>query len=202
MTTFRYLSKQETVLQGLTTGHDAPLEVREGGIAGRGVFATGAIRKTSWLCEYKAGTIYPPSEKDQHTTEYDVNGEGSYVIETSYAIPGVGKLCFDATRRYHQIGRYLNHAQHPNAELTTPVFARGKLRIGFVAVRDIEVGDEVVWDYEVRGEVWSGCRLVGGRAVMATDAGSGRCTLIYKAIMCIHQSTQNLDCGSMGSIRI
>ena len=35
--------------------------------------------------------------------------------------------------------------------------------IGFVAVRDIEVGAEVVWDYQVRGEVWSGCRLVDGR---------------------------------------
>ena len=70
------------VLQGLTTGHDAPLEVREGGIAGRGVFATGAIPKRSWVCEYKAGAVYPPSEKDQHTTEYDLNGKGSYVIET------------------------------------------------------------------------------------------------------------------------
>ena len=39
-----------------------------------------------------------------------------------------------------------------------------------MAVRDIEVGDEVVWDYQVRGEVWSGCRLVDGRVQMATDA--------------------------------
>ena len=56
----------------------------------------------------------------------------------------------------------MNHAQHVNAEVTRPVFARGKWRIGFMAVRDIDFGDEVVWDYGVRGEVWSGCRLVQG----------------------------------------
>ena len=67
-----------------------------------------------------------------------------------------------------------------------------------MAVRDIEVWDEVVWDYEVRGEVWSGCRLVDGRVQMATDARSGRCTLFYKAMMYIHQSTQNFDCGVWG----
>ena len=158
------------ILEGLTTGHDTPLEVREAGVAGRGVFATGAIPKGSWLCAYKAGAVYPPSEKEKHTMEYDLNGEGSYVVETSYAIPGMGKLCFDATRHYHQTGHYINHAQRPNAELTAPVFARGKWRIGFVVVRDIKIGDEVVWDYQVRGEVWSGCRLVDGRVQMAMNS--------------------------------
>ena len=210
VTTFRCLNKQEQILESLTTGLDAPLEVRVGGVAGRGVFATGAIAKGTWLCEYKAALTYPPSEKPNHLEEYDLNNEGSYVVETSYAIPGVGKLCWDATRRYHQIGRYLNHAQRPNTELTAPVFARGKWRIGYMAVRDIEVGDEVVWDYQVRGEVWSGCRLVGGtvevgdgvvwdyqvrgevwsgcRLVggtveMPSDGGSGRFALLYNAIV-------------------
>ena len=38
-------------MQGLTTSRDAPLEVREGGICGRGVFATGEINKGSGFCE-------------------------------------------------------------------------------------------------------------------------------------------------------
>ena len=113
-------------MEGLTTGQDAPLEVREGGAAGRGVFATGAITKGQWLCEYKAGITYPPSEKAKHVQQYDETGEGSYIVETSYNIPSIGKLCWDATRRYHQTGRYMNHAQHPNAVLTVPTFARGK----------------------------------------------------------------------------
>ena len=66
------------------------------------------------------------------------------MLKLLYSIPGVGKLCWDATRWFHQIGRYINHAQCPNAELTAPVYARGKWRIWFMAVRDIAVGDEVL----------------------------------------------------------
>ena len=35
----RCLTEHEQVIAGLTTGNDAPLQVREGGISGRGVFA-------------------------------------------------------------------------------------------------------------------------------------------------------------------
>ena len=62
---YRFLTKKERVISGLSTGHDAPLIVREGGIAGRVFFAEAAISKGSWLCEYKASKIYPPSE-NQH----------------------------------------------------------------------------------------------------------------------------------------
>ena len=50
----------------------------------------------------------------------------------------------------------------PNAAVTPPLKVRGKWKIGFLAIGDINVGDEVVWDYNVSGEVWSGCRLSGG----------------------------------------
>ena len=160
---YRCLSKEDKILHGLTTGQDAPLDVSKGGIAGRGVFAAAPIERGSWLCEYKASQIYPPSQRAEHEAVYDTNGiEGSYIVESQYPIPGIGRLCWDATYYYHQTGRYMNHAQHGNAEVTKPVFVRGKWRIGFMAVRDIHVGDEVVWDYGVRGEVWSGCRLVQG----------------------------------------
>ena len=32
---YRFMTKKERVISGLSTGHDAPLIVREGGIAGR-----------------------------------------------------------------------------------------------------------------------------------------------------------------------
>lgn len=159
----RCLTKEEKIIHGLTTGHDAPLDVFEEGIAGRGVFALADIEKGSWLTEYKAAYTYPPSEQAKHESEYDLNQvKGSYIVESQYPIPGVGKLCWDATYYYHQLGRYLNHAQQANAEITRPFFARGKWRIGFVAIRNIAMGEEVVWDYGVRGEPWSGCRLVQG----------------------------------------
>ena len=74
---------------------------------------------------------------------------------------GGTRLCWDATRRFEQIGRYMNHAQQGNAKLTSPMYVRGKWRIGFISIRNIEEGDEVVWNYGVRGEMeWGRCRLV------------------------------------------
>ena len=72
------LTRKEIAIHSLQTGQDAPLEVRKSGTAGRGVFATDQIESGVWLCEYK-GIIYPLAEKEKHTEEYDLNGEGSYI---------------------------------------------------------------------------------------------------------------------------
>ena len=127
------------------------------------------IEKGSWLCEYKTTSVFPQEEKPAVEAEYDANGEGSYIIDSSYPIPNEGHLCFDATRKFEQLGRYMNHAQRANARLSRPFKVRGKWRVGFLACRDIGVGDEVVWDYGVRGEDWSGCQLVGGVVKTATE---------------------------------
>ena len=128
------------------------------------MFATVAIEKGAWLCEYK-GIVYPLSQKKGHEEEYVANKEGSYIIESHYPVPGEGRLCFDATRCYNQLGRYMNHAQQPNAALSKPFLVRGRWRVGFYAIRNIEVGHEVVWDYGVRWEEWSGSRLEKGVVV-------------------------------------
>ena len=86
--------------------------------------------------------------------EYKQSGEGCFILE---AQDKDGKLwCFDATRRLNQFGRYLNHA--PGSMINTtpvpPVVVEGQLRVGFVATRQIEAREEVVWDYGVWGEPW------------------------------------------------
>ena len=166
---------------GLTTGKDAPLEVAEGGIAGRGVFATGEIHKGSWLCEYK-GIVYPLKDKHIHEAEYIKNSEGCYVVTSQHPVGGTTRLCWDATRRYHQLGRYLNHALRSNATLTSPVYARGKWRVGFVATMTISSGDEVVWDYGVRDEEWATTLLKDG--ILTTNTvrivcGQNYCDQLY-----------------------
>lgn len=162
-------SQNKREIHGLNTGQDAPLEVRPGGIAERGIFVTEFISKGQWLCEYK-GIVYPHSKMQQHIDEYNKNEEGCYIITSKHPVGYLTKLCWNATRHFHQIGRYINHAQNPNALLTQPLHVRGKWRVGFLAARDINVGDEVVWDYRVRGEVWSKCRLVDGVVVGDKDA--------------------------------
>ena len=53
---FRELTKREKVLQGLATGRDAPLVVKNKGVAKRGVFATAVA--IGCALEYKTTTVY------------------------------------------------------------------------------------------------------------------------------------------------
>lgn len=164
------MTRDEIITEGLSTGKDAPLEVRNDGISSRGVFATGHIHKGEWLCEYR-GLVYPLSELEKYIQEYDLNGEGSYIVTSKYPVKGSTRLCWDATRRMNQYGRFLNHAKHPNASLTPPKHVRGKWRIGFIAVRDIEPGHEVVWDYGVGKEVeWCNSVLINGVVTSAEES--------------------------------
>ena len=135
------LSRSLTIIiEGLTSGRDAPLEMALGGIAGRGLFATGPISKDQWLCEYK-GIVYPRRQMQSHIDEYKRNGEESYIIASKHPVGGETRLCWDATQYFHQLGRYINHGKNFNATTTAPHFARGKWRICFVVVRDIKVGE-------------------------------------------------------------
>ena len=95
--------------------------------------------------------------------EYDKNGEGSFVVETAYPIPGIGRLCFDATRRYRDVGRYINHDPRLyNSKLSTPKLLQGKWRIALLAIKDIEVGEEVLYDYWERTQLWMRERTESG----------------------------------------
>ena len=138
---------------------------------GRGVVAKESIPKRSYVCEYKTSAVYPVKDKA------DRNDSGSYTVETYYAVPNVGRLCFDATERYHHPGRYINHVSRGgNLRLSRPFFIRGKWRIGFLAIRDISVGDELCYDYldRDREQRWlQEGRLVDGRVVAGRERGQG-----------------------------
>ena len=63
---------------------------------------------------------------------------------------------YTVSERY---GQFMNHAPGSlaNAMPVLPVVVEGRLRVGFVATKDIAPGQEIVWDYGVRGEPWQ-CR--------------------------------------------
>ena len=84
-------------------GRDAPLEVRQGGVAGRGwgALATASICKGVWLCEYKITKVLVKEGRENVD-------DGCNIVDLAYPVPGAGLLSFDSTRKYHQIGRYLN----------------------------------------------------------------------------------------------
>lgn len=71
---------------------------------------------------------------------------------------GEGWYCLHATRRFNTAGRLMNHAQ---ARLATvrpfkPLLVEKKLRVAFLAARDIREGEELTWDYGCppEGQEW------------------------------------------------
>ena len=158
--TCRPLTEKETLTAGLLGHTRAPhLEaVDVGPLKGRGVVAREVIRKGKYVCEYRTHRVYPvgSAEETQLATEYQRNGEGSYVLYTAYIVPEFGaRLCFDATRRFQDLGHLINHAPTGyNLKPGRPLFVRGKWRVGMVAVKDIVEGEELTYDYGVRTEGW------------------------------------------------
>ena len=119
---------------------------------GRGVIARDPIQKGQYVCEYRTYMVYPlhsPLRRELET-EYERNGEGSYVLETAHPVKDIGRLCFDAIRRYRDVGRLINHSPRPNLKLGRPHYLREKWRIGLLALYDIPRGQELTYDYGVR----------------------------------------------------
>ena len=139
---------------------------------GRGVITCEPIEKGQYVCEYRTHAVYPVGA-DLHKElqeEYRRNGEGSFVVETAYSVQDIGRLCFDATRRYRDVGRLINHDPKTyNLTLSTPQFLRGKWRLALVAVRDIKVGQELTFDYGTREAPWMMTRATTAATLSAAD---------------------------------
>ena len=159
------MATKERVIFGLENRLKALLQIREVGGRGCGVFAQEKIEKGSYICEYQS-KVYEMKEKEKHLKEYEVNREGSYIID----MVGKPSLCFDATRVFgvgrDNYGRYINHAKRGvNCRPYPPLFIRGKYRVGFIALKDIQEGDELFWDYGCRGEEWMETMVEEGKVV-------------------------------------
>ena len=79
------------------------------------------------------------------------------------------RLCFDATRQFHDIGRMINHCPRGyNLQPGPPLYVLGKWLVGTVAVHDILPDQELSYDYNVRTEERMKSR---GKKVEGSDGG-------------------------------
>lgn len=55
-----------------------------------------AISKGHYVCEYKTYQVYPvgSAEEARLGHGYEVNGEGSYMLQTAYTVPDFGARMF------------------------------------------------------------------------------------------------------------
>ena len=96
---------------------------------GLGLFATKAIKRAAYIATYRGRRISTAeSEKRERRG-------AKYMFELS------PQWVIDGSPRWN-VARYMNHSCRPNAE---PLVRRG--RIVFLALRTIEPGEEITYDY-------------------------------------------------------
>ena len=144
---FRALKPEEVVITGLESNKTKKLELTDDdGTRGRGVIAEEDIKAGEFVVEYKYNECYKAREKKSREKEYVTNTEGCYILEVQLP-DGKGWLCLDATRNMSCWGRYINHSATPNLKMWKPLLMRGKWRVGFLAMRDIQKGEELTYNY-------------------------------------------------------
>src|ERR1700748_219422 len=115
------------------------IEVRRSGVHGLGVFAAKKIPKGARIIEY-VGERVSHDEADRRYEEKDANDSHTFLfIVDSKTVIDAGVDGNDA--------RFFNHSCDPNCESTVE-----KRRVYIEAIRDIEPGTELTYDYQIYRE--------------------------------------------------
>jgi len=115
------------------------IEVRRSDVHGLGVFAAKRIPKGTRIIEY-VGERVSHDEADRRYEEKDANDSHTFLfIVDSKTVIDAGVDGNDA--------RFFNHSCDPNCESTVE-----KRRVYIEAVRDIEAGAELTYDYQIQRE--------------------------------------------------
>jgi hypothetical protein len=115
------------------------IEVRRSDVHGLGVFAAKRIPKGTRIIEY-VGERVSHDEADRRYEEKDANDSHTFLfIVDSKTVIDAGADGNDA--------RFFNHSCDPNCESTVE-----KRRVYIEAIRDIESGAELTYDYQIQRE--------------------------------------------------
>ena len=114
-------------------------EVRNSPVHGMGAFALRRIRKGTRIVEY-LGERVSHQEADRRYESKDANDAHTFLFIVD------SKIVIDAGVDGNE-ARFLNHSCNPNCESVIE-----KRRVFIEAVRDIEPGEEMTYDYQIQRE--------------------------------------------------
>ncbi|KAG9278134.1 hypothetical protein AMEX_G5940 [Astyanax mexicanus] len=112
-------------------------------VKGRGVFAKSHFEKGRFILEYK-GKLVKGKSPDLCTANVD------YMY--SFRYQGM-TYCIDASVEDGSLGRLCNDSEKPNTKVKTVVIQNNP-HLCLFAIKDIEVGDEITYDYGGEGLPW------------------------------------------------
>ncbi|KAK3549618.1 hypothetical protein QTP86_005364 [Hemibagrus guttatus] len=151
----------------ITTGIEDGMMVKNIEGKGRGVFATQRFQKGQYVVEYHGDLLLKTDAKKREAVYSQEPDTGCYMYYFQYLTK---TYCVDATKETDRLGRLINHSKNGNCQ-TKLHDINGIPHLILVASRDIEEGEELLYDYGDRSKasiaahplsegVYSGCQLI------------------------------------------
>uniref|UniRef100_A0A3Q2XCX8 [histone H4]-lysine(20) N-methyltransferase n=1 Tax=Hippocampus comes TaxID=109280 RepID=A0A3Q2XCX8_HIPCM len=132
----------------ITNGIEEGMQVQHMEGKGRAVFAARRFRKGEYVVEYH-GDLLEMADAKKREAEYAQNPEtGCYMYYFQYLCKA---YCVDATKETNRLGRLINHSKSGNLQ-TKLHDVDGAPHLILVASRDIDEGEELLYDYGDRSK--------------------------------------------------
>lgn len=132
----------------ITNGIEEGMEVQHIEGKGRAVFATRCFQKGEYVVEYH-GDLLQITDAKKREAEYAQNpATGCYMYYFQYLCK---TYCVDATKESGRMGRLINHSKNGNCQTKLHDIS-GVPHLILVASRDIDEGEELLYDYGDRSK--------------------------------------------------
>ncbi|XP_013788393.1 N-lysine methyltransferase KMT5A-like, partial [Limulus polyphemus] len=135
---------EEAILKEIEEG----FEVKEFIDKGRGLVTTKNIKQGEFVLEYCGDLICLEEAKKREKMYEKDDSVGCYMYYFSYKN---NRYCVDATKESGRLARLVNHSKHGNLK-TKSFSVQGIPRLILVAKRDIQPGEELLYDYGDRNK--------------------------------------------------
>jgi len=142
--------RREHMEQSIKQMREEGLEVKVIENKGRGVFATRNFERGEFVCEYAGEMIsYKVAKKREEIYATD-SSIGCYMYFFEHKSK---QYCIDATAETDRLGRLLNHSKLGGNCHTKLFEINAKPHLVLIASRNIERGEEMMYDYGDRNKV-------------------------------------------------
>ena len=141
--------KQDVLKQCIRSKKDDGLRIEDFGLKGRGIVTTRVFNKEDFVIEYIGELMDAASARAKEERYADDPSKGSY----SYYFDYDGQnWCIDATEESLYMGRLVNHSRRNRNIIPKTIEVDGLPHLYFQAMRDIEEGEELLYDYGDRSK--------------------------------------------------
>ncbi|XP_054708845.1 N-lysine methyltransferase KMT5A-like [Uloborus diversus] len=140
--------KQKLIETAILSADEKGFEVKEFPEKGRGVITTKFFKKGEFVLEYDGDFIDYSEAKKREELYSAKENTGCYMYYFQYMNK---TYCIDATKESGRLGRLINHSKKGNLK-TEPVLVQKRPHLVLFASRDIDPGEELLYDYGDRSK--------------------------------------------------